>query len=77
MGSSMQVPWAGGSRKTLMKSLLRYSVSVRFPHVILGPSPPTLAINKTTGVLGNDIFYAELGLWPALLELNYLTISTD
>lgn len=38
------------------KSLLKHSVSMKFPRVVLDPPSPTLAISKTTGVLSNDAF---------------------
>lgn len=68
----------GGSKTDpVVKSLGKYSMSMKFLNVILGPPPPVSPISKTTGVPGNEAFDVEFCLWTTLLELNHWTLSTN
>ena len=78
VGSPTRVPWVRGLKiDPVVKPLVKYSMPMKFLDIILGPSPPTSTISKTTGVPSNDAFVVEFSLWTALLELNHLTISMN
>lgn len=55
MVSSAWVSWTMELKTdTMVKSLLKYSVPLRFLLTVLGPPLPTLAVSKPTGVLSNE-----------------------